>query len=54
MSFYYNKVANYTACPINCKYISYSVETKYLKCECGINDADISTFDFNHIKIPLQ
>ena len=49
MSFYYNKVANYTACPINCKYISYSVETKYLKCECGINDADISTFDLNHI-----
>ena len=49
MSFYYNKVANYTTCPENCKYISYSVETEYLKCECGINNNDISTFDFNHI-----
>ena len=49
MSFYYNKVANNTACPQNCKYISYSVETQYLKCECGLNNADISTLDFNHI-----
>ena len=49
MSFYYNKVVNYTTCPENCKYISYSIETEYLKCECGINNNDISTFDFNHI-----
>ena len=49
MSFYYNKVANNTSCPENCKYISYSVETEYLKCECGLDSAEISTLDFNHI-----
>ena len=49
VSFYQNKVQNLTTCPDNCKFISYSIETKYLKCECGINDADISTLDFNNI-----
>ena len=49
MSFYYNKVVNYTTCPENCKYISYSIETEYLNCECGINNNDKSSFDFNQI-----
>ena len=49
MSFYYNKIVNYTTCPENCKYISYSIETEYLNCECGINNNDKSSLDFNQI-----
>ena len=49
MSFYYSKVLNNTSCPDNCIYISYSSETDYLKCECGINNVEISTFDINNI-----
>ena len=49
ISFYYNKVQNITACPDNCKYVSYSTETKFLKCECGVSNADISTLDLKNI-----
>ena len=49
ISFYFNKVTNYTSCPDNCKFISYSSETQDLKCECGIIDEDISTLDLNQI-----
>ena len=49
MSIYYSKVINNTSCPENCVYISYSTETDYLKCECGVNNAEISTFDINNI-----
>ena len=49
ISFYFNKVANYTTCPDGCKFISYSSETQDLKCECGIIDEDISTLDLNKI-----
>jgi len=38
-----------TTCPENCVFISYSVETKYLKCECNINNNDITTLDLKHI-----
>ena len=49
VSFYHNKVENMTTCPENCVFISYSVETKYLKCECNINNNDITTLDLKHI-----
>ena len=49
ISFYFNTVVNFTTCPDNCQFISYSTETQNLKCECGIIDEDISTLDLNHI-----
>jgi hypothetical protein len=49
ITYYYNKVLNDTTCPQNCKYMSYSTETKYLKCECTTNATDIVTLDIDHI-----
>ena len=49
VSFYFNKVANLTTCPENCRFISYSPEDQNLKCECGVIEADINTIDVNNI-----
>ena len=49
MAFYHNKVANFTFCPDNCVFISYSTETKNLQCECGMSDVEISTLDFSNL-----
>ena len=38
---YYNN--NDTTCQSNCQYSSYSIETKYLKCECNVISEDINT-----------
>ena len=49
VSFYFNKIANFTSCPENCKLLSYSQETQNVKCECQVNNADIATMDTNHL-----
>ena len=49
VSYYYNKVYNDTTCPQNCNFMSYSTETKYLKCECTSNATDIVTLDVNNL-----
>ena len=49
ISYYYNKVYNDTTCPQNCQFMSYSPETKYLKCECTPNNTDIVTLDANNL-----
>ena len=49
ISYYYNKVYNDTTCPQNCNFMSYSTETKYLKCECSSNVTDIVTLDVDNL-----
>ena len=35
-------------CQNNCVYSSYSLDSKYMKCECGINKP-MTTLDLKHI-----
>ena len=46
--FVYNSLTNETTCYDNCKYISYSLDTKYMRCECPINET-YTTLDVKHI-----
>ncbi len=46
--FVYSTVVNESACMGNCKYSSYSLDNKYLKCECEVNSTYV-TLDVKHI-----
>ena len=47
--YYYSPIVNETSCRGNCRYSSYSLDTKYLKCECDINNDGIITLDVKHL-----
>ena len=46
--YYYSPIVNETSCQGNCHYSSYSLDTKYLICECDVNDDGIVTLDVKH------
>ena len=45
---YYYSSLNEIVCPDNCHASNYDLDTKYLKCECEVNDTDI-TLNLKHI-----
>ena len=47
--FVYTSLVNKSLCPTGCGYSEYSLNTKYIKCECDTNNTDIVTLDINHI-----
>ena len=47
--FIYSSVVNESTCPNNCQYSSYSLDTRYLKCECDLNSTGIVKLDLKHI-----
>ena len=46
--FFYYPIAEKMVCQNNCEYSSYSLDTKYMKCECG-NNKNITTLDLKHL-----
>ena len=46
--FFYYPLAEQLVCQNNCVYSSYSLDSKYMKCECGINKP-MTTLDLKHI-----
>ena len=46
--FVYSTLTNETNCYDNCKYISYSLDNKYMRCECPVNET-YTTLDVKHI-----
>jgi len=39
--YFFSKVANLTICPSNCQYSSFSIEKKYLSCQCDVDNESI-------------
>ena len=46
--FFYYPIAEKMVCQNNCEYSSYSMNTKYIKCECGKNAKRVA-LDFKHL-----
>ena len=46
--YYYSPIVNETSCQGNCHYQSYSLDTKYLICECDVSNDGIVTLDVKH------
>ena len=46
--YYYYPIVNETSCQGNCHYSAYSLDTKYLICECDVNNDGIVTLDVKH------
>ena len=46
----YNLIQSKMACPCGCEMISYSLDEKYINCECDINNSGIIGQDFNPTK----
>jgi len=46
--YYYSPIVNETSCQGNCHYSSYSLDSKYLICECEVNTDGIVTLDVKH------
>ena len=46
--FVYSTIINESRCMGNCEYASYSLDTKYMKCECHVNNT-YTTLDIKHI-----
>ena len=36
--YYFSKIVNLTTCPSNCQYSTFSIDTKYLSCQCEVNN----------------
>ena len=47
--FIYSTLVNASLCPSGCDYSEYSLDNKYIKCECGTNNTDIVTLDIEHL-----
>ena len=47
--YYYSPIVDETTCQGNCHYSNYSLDTKYLMCECDVNNNGIVTLDVKHI-----
>ena len=39
--YFYSRVVNITTCPSDCKYSTFSIDTKYLTCQCEVNKENI-------------
>ena len=46
--FVYSTLTNETNCYDNCKYVSYSLDNKYMRCECPVNET-YTTLDVKHL-----
>ena len=46
--YYYYPIVNETSCQGNCHYSAYSLDTKFLICECDVDDDGIVTLDIKH------
>ena len=46
--FVYTTLTNETNCYDNCKYVSYSLDNKYMRCECPANET-YTTLDVIHL-----
>ena len=49
--FVYSSLVNATLCPDGCDYSEYSLDNKYIKCECGTNNTDIVTLDLDNLNV---
>ena len=47
--YYYSPIVDETTCQGNCHYSNYSLDTKYLMCECDVNNNGIVTLDVKHV-----
>ena len=47
--YYYSPIVNETSCQGNCRYSAYSLDTKYLICECDVNTDGIVTLNIKHL-----
>ena len=47
--FVYTSLVNKSLCPSGFGYSEYSLDNKYIKCECGTNGTDIVTLDLEHL-----
>ena len=45
----YSTIENETSCPSGCVMSSYSLDSKYITCECDANDTGIVELDYHHI-----
>ena len=45
----YSTIANETRCPSGCTASSYTLDSKYITCECNLNDTGIVAIDLKHI-----
>jgi len=45
----YSTIVNETSCPSGCTSSSYSLDSKYITCECDANDTGIVALDLDHI-----
>ena len=43
----YEKIINYTECPNDCSYSSFSIETKGLSCKCKASNINIDSDNIN-------
>ena len=41
LHYFFSKVINLTVCPSNCQYSSFSIEKKYLSCQCDVDNENI-------------
>ena len=41
LHYFFSKIANLTTCPSNCQYSNFSIDTKYLSCQCEVNNENI-------------
>ena len=39
--YFFSKVVNITTCPSDCKYSTFSIDTKHLTCQCEVNNENI-------------
>ena len=47
--FIYNSLVNATLCPDGCDYTEYSLDKKYIKCECNTDNTDIVNLDLENL-----
>ena len=45
----YSTIMNETSCPSGCEMLTYSLDSKYITCECSANDTGIVDLDLHHI-----
>ena len=45
----YSTIENETSCPSGCEMSSYSLNSKYITCECSANDTGIVELDYHHL-----
>ena len=49
--FVYSSLVNASLCPDGCDYSEYSLNKKYIKCECNANNSNIVTLDLDNLNV---